>query len=68
MITIFHSVVDTFLLWVFIKISKLWFSAVVFGTDPEDGRTTSLFFFVDGIHAEQCMNFIEKEKQEKNDN
>jgi hypothetical protein len=56
--------IDSFLLWLFIKISKLWFNSVVFGTDPETDRTSSISFFVDNEHAGQYMDLIEKGRKE----
>jgi hypothetical protein len=55
---------DSFLLWLFIKISKLWFNSVVFGTDPETDRTSSISFFVDNEHAGQYMDLLEKGRKE----
>lgn len=57
--------IDSFLLWLFIKISKLWFSSVVFGTDPQTDRTSSISFFVDDDHAEQYMELLEKGRKER---
>ena len=56
--------IDSFLLWLFIKISKLWFNSVVFGTDPETDRTSSISFFVDNEHAGQYMDLLEKGRKE----
>lgn len=54
--------IDSILLWVFIKISARWFGTVVFATDPETTRTTSIFFFDNPNHAKRFMEIIEKEK------
>jgi hypothetical protein len=56
--------IDSFLLWLFIRISKLWFNSVVFGTDPETDRTSSISFFVDNEHAGQYMELLEKGRKE----
>lgn len=56
--------IDSFLLWLFIRISKLWFNSVVFGTDPETDRTSSISFFVDNEHADQYMELLEKGRKE----
>ena len=52
--------IDSFLLWVFVWISKRWFNSVVFGTEPGTDRTSSISFFVDNEHAEQYMELLEK--------
>ena len=57
--------IDSFLLWVFVWISKRWFNSVVFGTDPETDRTTSISFFENDQHAEQYLELVEKERKEK---
>lgn len=54
--------IDSILLWIFVKISQRWFGAVVFATDPENERTTSIFFFDHNDHANRFMKIIEKEK------
>lgn len=54
--------IDHILLWLFVKISMRWFSCVIFSTDPQTARTTSVFFFDDPKHAEQFMNIVEREK------
>jgi hypothetical protein len=54
--------IDSFLLWLFVKISSRWFGSVIFATDPETTRTTSIFFFDDCKHAKQFMDIIEREK------
>ena len=56
--------IDTFLLWVFVKISKLWFNSVVFGTEPGTDRTSSISFFVDNELADQYMELLEKGRKE----
>jgi hypothetical protein len=56
--------IDTFLLWLFVKISKLWFGSVVFGTNPETERVTSISFFEHEEHAEQYLELINKIKKE----
>lgn len=56
--------IDSFLLWLFIRISKLWFNSVVFGTDPETDRTSSISFFVDNEHADEYMQLLEKGRKE----
>lgn len=56
--------IDTILLWVFVKISKLWFNAVVFGADPETERTSSISFFVDEEHANQFMELLARGREE----
>lgn len=53
---------DSFLLWLFVKIGMRWFQSVVFATNPETERTTSIFFFDDQAHAKQFMNIVEREK------
>jgi hypothetical protein len=37
--------IDSILLWLFVWISKRWFNSVVFGTDPETDRASSISFF-----------------------
>lgn len=54
--------IDSFLLWLFVKISMRWFGSVVFATEPETQRTTSIFFFDREDHARRFMEIIEKEK------
>lgn len=54
--------IDSIFLWLFIKISTRWFGTVVFATDPETDRTTSVFFFNNEGHANRLMEIIEKEK------
>lgn len=56
--------IDTLLLWIFVKISKLWFSAVVFGADSETERTSSISFFVDNEHANQFMELLARGREE----
>lgn len=57
--------IDSFLLWLFVVISKRWFNSVVFGVEPGTDRTSSISFFTDDAHAEQYLNLVEKEKKEK---
>jgi hypothetical protein len=57
--------IDSFLLWVFVWISKRWFNSVVFGTDPETDRATSISFFENDQHAEQYLELVEKGRKEK---
>lgn len=54
--------IDSFLLWLFVKISMRWFGTVVFATEPETQRTTSIFFFDREEHASRFMEIITKEK------
>ena len=54
--------IDSILLWIFVKISVRWFGSVVFATDPETDRITSMFFFDRESHAQKFMEIIEKEK------
>lgn len=54
--------IDSILLWLFVWISKRWFGAVVFATDPDTERTTSIFFFDRNDHANRFMEIIAKEK------
>jgi len=54
--------IDSILLWLFVWISRRWFGAVIFATDPDTERTTSIFFFDDNTHAHRFMQVIEKEK------
>jgi len=54
--------IDSFLLWIFVWISKRWFGSVVFATDPNTKRTTSICFFDDNKHAKQFMDIVEREK------
>ena len=56
--------IDTFLLWVFVKISKLWFNAVIFGADSETERTSSISFFVDNEQANQFMELLARGRGE----
>jgi hypothetical protein len=56
--------IDSFLLWVFVWISKRWFNSVVFGTDPETERATSISFFEHEGHAEQYLELIQRGKKE----
>jgi hypothetical protein len=57
--------IDSFLLWVFVWISKRWFNAVVFGTDPETDRASSISFFENEEHAQQYLELIQKGKEAK---
>jgi hypothetical protein len=57
--------IDSFLLWVFVWISKRWFNSVVFGTHPETERATSISFFENEGHAEEYLNLVERGKREK---
>ena len=61
-----NRMIDSFLLWVFVWISKRWFNSVVFGTEPGTDRTSSISFFVDNEHAEQYMELLEKGRKELN--
>lgn len=54
--------IDSILLWIFVAISKRWFGAVVFATDPDTERTTSVFFFDRDDHAHRFMEIVAKEK------
>lgn len=54
--------IDSFLLWLFVAISRRWFSSVVFATDPETDRTTSIFFFDQTDHAHRFMEIVQNEK------
>lgn len=54
--------IDRFLLWLFVKISMRWFGNVIFASDPETERTTSIFFFDDKEHAKKFMDIVEREK------
>jgi len=54
--------IDKLFLWLFIKLSTRWFGTVVFATEPETERTTSIFFFNTEAHAKRLMEIIEKEK------
>jgi hypothetical protein len=56
--------IDSILLWLFVWISKRWFNSVVFGTDPETDRTTSISFFANDENAEQYLDLIQKGKKE----
>jgi len=56
--------IDSFLLWVFVWISKRWFNSVIFGTDPDTERATSISFFEHDEHAEQYLELIKKGKKE----
>jgi hypothetical protein len=58
-----NNMIDTFLLWVFVKISKLWFNAVIFGADPETERTSSISFFVDEEHANYFMEVLARGRE-----
>ena len=58
--------IDSFLLWVFVWISKRWFNSVVFGIDQESERTSSISFFMDNEHANQYMQMIDRGKRELN--
>ena len=58
--------IDSFLLWVFVWISKRWFNSVVFGIEPESERTSSVSFFTDNEHANQYMQMIDRGKKELN--
>jgi hypothetical protein len=55
-------VIDSILLWIFVKISARWFGSVIFATHPETQRTTSIFFFDNEDHAHRFMEIIQKEK------
>jgi hypothetical protein len=57
--------IDSFLLWLFVWISKRWFNSVVFGTDPETERATSISFFEHEEHAEQYLELINKGREAK---
>jgi len=57
--------IDSCWLWLFVWISKRWFNSVVFGTDPETDRATSISFFENEEHAEQYLELIQKGKEEK---
>ena len=59
-----NNMIDTFLLWVFVKISKLWFNAVIFGADSETERTSSISFFVDNEQANQFMELLARGRGE----
>lgn len=54
--------IDSILLWIFVKISMRWFGSVIFATHPVTQRTTSMFFFDDESHAKRFMEIIEREK------
>lgn len=54
--------IDSILLWIFVKISRRWFGAVVFATDPDTERTTSIFFFDRDDHAHRFMEIVAEEK------
>jgi hypothetical protein len=54
--------IDSILLWIFVKISIRWFGSVIFATDPETDRITSMFFFDRECHAQKFMEIIQKEK------
>lgn len=54
--------IDSILLWIFVKISVRWFGSVVFATDPDTERVTSMFFFDREDHAHRFMEIIQKEK------
>ena len=54
--------IDSILLWLFVKISQRWFGSVVFATEPETQRTTSIFFFDREDHASRFMEIIGREK------
>jgi hypothetical protein len=60
-----NSMIDSFLLWLFVWISKRWFNSVVFGTDPETERATSISFFEHEEHAEQYLELLKKGREEK---
>lgn len=57
--------IDSILLWLFVWISKRWFNSVVFGTDPETERATSISFFENEEHAQQYLELIRKGKEAK---
>lgn len=57
--------IDSFFLWLFVWISKRWFNSVVFGTDPETERATSISFFEHEEHAEQYLELINKGREAK---
>jgi hypothetical protein len=54
--------IDALLLRIFVWISQRWFGSVVFATDPDTERVTSMFFFDREEHAHRLMRIIEKEK------
>ena len=54
--------IDALLLRIFVWISRRWFGSVVFATDPDTERVTSMFFFDREEHAHRLMRIIEKEK------
>jgi hypothetical protein len=54
--------IDALLLRVFVWISKRWFGSVIFATDPDTERVTSMFFFDREEHANRFMDIIQKEK------
>jgi len=56
--------IDSILLWLFVWISKRWFNSVVFGTDPETERATSISFFEHEQHAGQYLELIQRGKKE----
>lgn len=56
--------IDSFLLWVFVQISKRWFNSIVFGIEPRTERTSSISFFVDNEHANQYIELLEKGRKE----
>jgi hypothetical protein len=55
-------VIDAMLLRIFVWISKRWFGSVIFATDPDTERVTSMFFFDMEDHAHRFMEIIQKEK------
>jgi len=59
--------IDWLLLKLFVWISKRWFEAIIFGSEPEEERTTSIFFFTHKEHAAQAIKVIEKMKAASND-
>jgi hypothetical protein len=59
--------IDSLLLKLFVWISKRWFEAIIFGSDPEEGSTTSIFLFAHKEHAAQAIKVIEKMKGDSND-
>jgi hypothetical protein len=54
--------IDALLLRVFVWISNRWFGSVVFATDPDTERVTSMFFFDREEHVHRFMEIIQKEK------
>ena len=54
--------IDALLLRIFVWISKRWFGSIIFATDPDTERVTSMFFFDMEDHAHRSMEIIQKEK------